>query len=52
VQVTDELKKMTAFIRQEALEKAREIQIKADEVNNLLFNGQELYLTSETGIRN
>lgn len=26
-----ELKKMTAFIRQEALEKAREIQIKADE---------------------
>lgn len=30
-QVTDELKKMTAFIRQEALEKAKEIQIKADE---------------------
>ncbi|KAI9823439.1 MAG: V-ATPase V1 sector subunit E [Thelocarpon impressellum] len=30
-QVTAELKKMTAFIRQEALEKAREIQIKADE---------------------
>ncbi|KAG8528729.1 V-ATPase V1 sector subunit E [Bacidia gigantensis] len=30
-QVAEELKKMTAFIRQEALEKAREIQIKADE---------------------
>jgi len=30
-QVTTELKKMTAFIRQEALEKAKEIQIKADE---------------------
>lgn len=31
IQVASELKKMTAFIRQEALEKAREIQIKADE---------------------
>jgi len=30
-QVSNELKKMTAFIRQEALEKAREIQLKADE---------------------
>lgn len=30
-QVATELKKMTAFIRQEALEKAREIQLKADE---------------------
>jgi len=30
-QVAGELKKMTAFIRQEALEKAKEIQIKADE---------------------
>ncbi|KAF7505770.1 V-ATPase V1 sector subunit E [Endocarpon pusillum] len=30
-QVATELKKMTAFIKQEALEKAREIQIKADE---------------------
>ncbi|KAF2753397.1 ATPase, V1/A1 complex, subunit E [Pseudovirgaria hyperparasitica] len=30
-QVSAELKKMTAFIRQEALEKANEIQIKADE---------------------
>ncbi|EXJ62553.1 ATP synthase (E/31 kDa) subunit [Cladophialophora yegresii CBS 114405] len=30
-QVVNELKKMTAFIRQEALEKAREIQLKADE---------------------
>ncbi|KIX98221.1 uncharacterized protein Z520_06301 [Fonsecaea multimorphosa CBS 102226] len=30
-QVAAELKKMTAFIRQEALEKAREIQLKADE---------------------
>lgn len=30
-QVTNELKKMTAFIRQEALEKAREIHLKADE---------------------
>ena len=30
-QVSSELKKMTAFIRQEALEKAREIQLKADE---------------------
>lgn len=30
-QVAGELRKMTAFIRQEALEKAREIQIKADE---------------------
>ncbi|OCT50615.1 V-type proton ATPase subunit E [Cladophialophora carrionii] len=30
-QVVSELKKMTAFIRQEALEKAREIQLKADE---------------------
>ena len=30
-QVSAELKKMTAFIRQEALEKAREIEIKADE---------------------
>jgi len=30
-QVNSELKKMTAFIRQEALEKAKEIQIKADE---------------------
>jgi V-type H+-transporting ATPase subunit E len=29
--VAGELRKMTAFIRQEALEKAREIQIKADE---------------------
>lgn len=30
-QVGQELRKMTAFIRQEALEKAREIQLKADE---------------------
>lgn len=30
-QVAGELKKMTAFIRQEALEKAREIHLKADE---------------------
>ncbi|WEW56760.1 V-ATPase V1 sector subunit E [Emydomyces testavorans] len=30
-QVAGELRKMTAFIKQEALEKAREIQIKADE---------------------
>ncbi len=30
-QVASELKKMTAFIKQEALEKAREIQLKADE---------------------
>lgn len=30
-QVAGELRKMTAFIRQEALEKAREIQLKADE---------------------
>ena len=30
-QVAGELKKMTMFIRQEALEKAKEIQIKADE---------------------
>lgn len=30
-QVAGELKKMTAFIRQEAYEKAKEIQIKADE---------------------
>jgi len=30
-QVAGELKKMTAFIRQEAVEKAKEIQIKADE---------------------
>ena len=30
-QVSAELKKMTMFIRQEALEKAKEIQIKADE---------------------
>ncbi|EXJ83767.1 ATP synthase (E/31 kDa) subunit [Capronia coronata CBS 617.96] len=30
-QVASELKKMTAFIRQEAMEKAREIQLKADE---------------------
>jgi V-type H+-transporting ATPase subunit E len=30
-QVAGELKKMTAFIRQEALEKAQEIRIKADE---------------------
>ncbi|QIX00868.1 hypothetical protein AMS68_006385 [Peltaster fructicola] len=30
-QVESELRKMTAFIRQEAVEKAREIQIKADE---------------------
>lgn len=30
-QVSSELKKMTAFISQEALEKAREIEIKADE---------------------
>lgn len=30
-QVSAELKKMTAFIRQEALEKAQEIRIKADE---------------------
>ncbi|KAH9837488.1 V-type proton ATPase subunit E, partial [Teratosphaeria destructans] len=30
-QVTSELRKMTAFIRQEALEKAREIHLKADE---------------------
>jgi V-type H+-transporting ATPase subunit E len=29
--VASELKKMTAFIKQEALEKAREIQLKADE---------------------
>jgi hypothetical protein len=32
VQVDQELKKMTAFIRQEAQEKAKEIEIKADEV--------------------
>jgi V-type H+-transporting ATPase subunit E len=31
MQVAGELKKMTAFIRQEALEKAKEIEIKADE---------------------
>ena len=31
VQVGQELKKMTAFIKQEAMEKAREIEIKADE---------------------
>jgi V-type H+-transporting ATPase subunit E len=31
LQVAGELRKMTAFIRQEALEKAREIQLKADE---------------------
>ena len=31
VQVAGELKKMTAFIRQEAMEKANEIQLKADE---------------------
>ena len=31
MQVAGELRKMTAFIRQEALEKAKEIQIKADE---------------------
>jgi V-type H+-transporting ATPase subunit E len=31
LQVASELKKMTAFIKQEALEKAREIQLKADE---------------------
>lgn len=31
IQVAGELKKMTAFIRQEALEKAKEIEIKADE---------------------
>lgn len=30
-QVSSELKKMTSFIQQEALEKAREIQLKADE---------------------
>ena len=30
-QVASELRKMTAFIRKEALEKAREIQLKADE---------------------
>lgn len=30
-QVAQELKKMTAFIKQEAMEKAREIQLKADE---------------------
>ncbi|PSS22088.1 hypothetical protein M430DRAFT_98547 [Amorphotheca resinae ATCC 22711] len=30
-QVSQELKKMTAFIKQEAMEKAREIEIKADE---------------------
>jgi V-type H+-transporting ATPase subunit E len=30
-QVSQELRKMTAFIKQEAMEKAREIQIKADE---------------------
>lgn len=30
-QVNAELRKMTAFIRQEALEKAREIHLKADE---------------------
>lgn len=31
IQVAGELRKMTAFIKQEALEKAREIQLKADE---------------------
>ena len=31
MQVTQELKKMTAFIKQEAMEKAREIHLKADE---------------------
>jgi V-type H+-transporting ATPase subunit E len=31
MQVSQELKKMTAFIKQEATEKAREIEIKADE---------------------
>lgn len=30
-EVITELKKMVAFIRQEAVEKAREIQVKADE---------------------
>ena len=30
-QVATELRKMTAFIRQEAMEKAREIHLKADE---------------------
>ena len=37
VQVSQELKKMTAFIKQEAMEKAREIEIKADEVCNSLL---------------
>ena len=31
LQVSQELKKMTAFIKQEAMEKAKEIEIKADE---------------------
>jgi hypothetical protein len=42
---------MTAFIRQEALEKAKEIQFKADEVSIRLGNGYKLYLTCTIGIR-
>jgi len=37
IQVAGELKKMTAFIRQEAVEKAKEIQIKADEASARSF---------------
>jgi len=33
--VHQEMKKMVAFIRQEAIEKAREIQVKADEEFNI-----------------
>ncbi|KAI3641509.1 hypothetical protein MIR68_000639 [Amoeboaphelidium protococcarum] len=34
-EVASEMKKMTEFIRQEAMEKAREIQVKADEEHNI-----------------
>ena len=34
-EVQSEMKKMVAFIKQEAIEKAREIQVKADEEFNI-----------------
>lgn len=43
---------MTAFIRQEALEKAKEIQFKADEVIMHSRHWPQAHLTCTIGIRN
>lgn len=51
-EVSAEMKKMIAFIRQEAIEKARELQVKADEEFNIekakLVRNEELAIEAAT----